>query len=90
MKKRLVMLLLVLVLALISVSLAVAEDGSPVGGCPDGFELHMMMEHGHGEHGQHHHAGNSEDFNGDGYICGKHVSADGTVHVHIDNNVPLP
>jgi hypothetical protein len=33
--------------------------------------------------------GNDRDFNGDGWICGKHVSNDGSVHVHIDNNRPL-
>ena len=90
MRKRLFVLLMVLVLALTAVSVVVAEDGQPVGGCPDSFNLHMAMGHGHGDHGQHHHVGNDRDLNGDGYICGKHVSNNGSVHVHIDNNVPLP
>ncbi len=90
MQKRLFVLLLVLVLALTAVSLAVASDGGdPIGGCPDDFHLHMM-DHPHGDHGEHKHVGNDRDRNGDGYICGKHVSQDGGVHVHTDNNIPLP
>ena len=89
MKKRLFVLLMVLVLAMTAVSVVVAEDGQPVGGCPDSFHRHMAG-HGHGNHGHHHHVGNDRDFNGDGYICGKHVGPNGNNHVHIDNNVPLP
>jgi hypothetical protein len=90
MKKRFVVLLLVSLLVLTTASLALASGGQPQGGCPDNFHPHMAMDHEHGGDGQHLHVGNDKDFNGDGYICGKHVSADGSVHVHIDNNVPLP
>lgn len=57
----------------------------PIGECPNGFHLHAAMEHHDGE--AHHHAGTDADQNGDGWICARHVSADGTVHVHVDNNV---
>lgn len=88
MKKRFVVLLLVLLLALTMVTVAVAGDGIPQAGCPDDFHLHAAMNHDHGDGGQHLHVGNAGDFNGDGYICGKHVSKDGSIHVHIDNYVP--
>ena len=90
MKKRVASLLILVLPVLTMVPLALATEGQPQGGCPDNFHLHMAMEHEHGSDGQHQHVGNSRDRNGDGYICGKHVSADGSIHVHIDNNVPLP
>jgi hypothetical protein len=70
----------------VSVRSASAES-DPLGGCPDSFELHMVMPHE--EHG-HHHVGTDTDLNGDGWICAKVVGANQTNHVHIDNNVPLP
>ena len=82
-------LLVVLVLALSTISF-VSANGDPVGGCPDNFQLHVAMDHNDEHNGQHKHVGNDRDLNGDGWICGKHVGADGSVHVHIDNNVPLP
>jgi hypothetical protein len=63
-------------------------DGTPVGGCPPGFMLHMGHEHDEHE-GEHFHAGTDADQNGDGYICVKHVTPSGNIHVHIDNNVKL-
>jgi hypothetical protein len=48
------------------------------------------MDHDSGHQGQHQHVGSDKDLNGDSWICGKHVSEDVSVHVHIDNNVPLP
>ncbi len=89
MKRWLLMLLVVIVLTLATVSL-VAANGDLVGGCPDDFHLHMVIDHDHDHVGPHKHVGNDQDLNGDGWICGKHVGADGSVHVHIDNNVPLP
>ena len=87
----------ILIVALFVVSLLAAGTvgsaiAAPVGGCPDGFHLHSLADHHHsGEGGDHphKHVGNDKDLNGDGYICGKHVGKDGSVHVHIDNNVPL-
>lgn len=89
MKKRLFLLLIAVVLILSTVSF-VSASGDPVGGCPDDFHIHMAMDHDHDHDGQHKHVGNDRDLNGDGWICGKHVGANGSVHVHIDNNVPLP
>jgi hypothetical protein len=89
MKKWAILLLVVVTLMLLTVSF-VNASGDPVGGCPDGFQLHMTMDHNHDHDGPHQHAGNDRDLNGDGWICGKHVGANGSVHVHIDNNVPLP
>ena len=67
---------------------------APVGGCPSNFHLHEVNGGGHGDHGEghdmpHKHVGNDKDLNGDGYICGKHVDKNGSIHVHIDNKVPL-
>lgn len=89
MRKRLAVIVLVLALALTTVSLAVASDSEAMWGCPDNFQLHKAMVHQHGGNGQHLHVGNDDDLNGDGWICGKHVSEDEGVHVHIDNRMPL-
>ena len=89
MKRWIVVFLVTVVLTLSTVSFATAS-GDPVGGCPDSFTLHMAMDHNHDHGGNHKHVGNDRDLNGDGWICGKHVGKDGSVHVHIDNNVPLP
>jgi hypothetical protein len=89
MKKFLFVLTLISILALLLAGTALANhQGDPVGGCPDGFELHHIGDHDHHE-GEHHHIGNDTDRNGDGYLCMKHVGADESNHVHIDNNVPL-
>ena len=92
MKKLLVVLLLTLALTLVSISI-VGANGDATGGCPNSFERHMVPmagNHDHGQSGEHHHVGNDQDFNRDGYICAKHVGPNGSIHVHIDNNVPLP
>lgn len=89
MKKWIVVLLLTVVLILSTVSFATASS-DPVGGCPNSFNLHVAMDHKHDHGGQHKHVGNDRDLNGDGWICGKHVGKNGSVHVHIDNNIPLP
>jgi hypothetical protein len=80
-----VLLILLLMLALATTSSAADE---PVGGCLDGFQLHPAMQHDE-DHG-HLHVGTDTDINGDGFVCAKHVSVDGNIHVHIDNNTPLP
>lgn len=89
MNRRLVLLATLILLTLVfgGTSSAMAQN-EPVGGCPDGFELHPAMDHD--EHGDHLHAGTHGDANADGWLCMKHVSVDGHVHVHTDNNVPLP
>lgn len=87
MKKLFPIMLLVLSLSLVAVAVA-AANGDPVGGCPDGFQLHEAMQHD--DHHGHHHVGTDTDRNGDGWICEKHVSVNGNIHVHIDNKVPLP
>lgn len=89
MKKWMIILLVVVALMLFTVPF-VSANGDPVGGCPDSFQLHMVMDHTSDHNGQHKHVGNDRDLNGDGWICGKHVGANGSVHVHIDNNIPLP
>ena len=89
MKRWLALLLTTIVLMLATVSLAAGSE-APVGGCPDDFHLHTVMDHDSDHQGQHQHVGSDKDLNGDGWICVKHVSEDGSVHVHIDNNVPLP
>lgn len=90
MRRILAVVLLTLLLTLAVVSFAAADDGQPQDGCPDGFTLHMVMDPSHRDDGQHHHVGTDIDRNGDGRICGKHVSASGDVHVHIDNITSLP
>jgi hypothetical protein len=56
----------------------------PTGACAPGFTLEMAMDH---DDHHHTHVGADADMNGDGYICMKPVTPDGTVHVHVDNNV---
>lgn len=89
-KKLLIILLATFILVLGTVTLVTASENQPIGGCLDRFQLHSVMDHSHDHEGEHHHVGNDKDLNGDGWICGKHVTNDGRVHVHIDNNVPLP
>ena len=89
MKKRVLVLLIVAMLMVSVVSFVNASE-DPVGSCPDSFQLHEAMAHNPDHGGQHKHVGNDRDQNGDGWICGKHVGKNGSVHVHIDNNVPLP
>lgn len=81
--------IIVVLLAVILSTTALAQSGDPVGGCPDGFHLHQMMDHDDHAGHMHQHVGNDKDQNGDGYLCVKHVGKDGKIHVHIDNNIPL-
>lgn len=87
MQKLIVLVLFGMLLSLGGGAVALASS-DPVGGCPGKFELHLAMDHD-GEH-EHQHVGTDTDRNADGWICVKHVSADGNIHVHIDNNIPLP
>ncbi|HLD92747.1 MAG TPA: hypothetical protein VI703_00895 [Anaerolineales bacterium] len=60
-------------------------QSEPIAGCPNGFQLHLVADHHDGE--MHFHVGTDDDQNGDGWICAQHVSADGNIHLHIDNQV---
>ena len=71
----------VLALTLLTNSAAFAAGRSK---CPPGFTREMHMHH---EDHEHVHVGTSADQNGDGYICMKRIKPDGSIHVHIDNNV---
>ena len=78
-----------LITLLVSLSLgttAFASQGDPVGGCPPSFELHLFMDHSGDP--MHQHIGVDRDLNGDGYICMKMLPND--LHLHVDNNLPLP
>lgn len=89
-KTLLVVLLVVLMTASMAAVVSASPTDAPQGACPAGVEWHLhKVSHHTGDHAGHKHVGNDRDLNGDGYICGKHVGADGNVHVHIDNNVPL-
>jgi hypothetical protein len=81
-KKAVFTLTSVLLLVLFSTSNAFAARGSH---CPPGFTLEMFMDH---EEHEHQHVGIAVDLNGDGWICMMPVTPGGTIHVHVDNNVP--
>jgi hypothetical protein len=87
-------LLVVVLVALTMVPMVLAGDrDGPAGGCPDGFALHLVSTHDHQAHDQntmHLHVGLDSNQNGDGYWCVKHVGGDQHVHVHVDNDRPLP
>jgi hypothetical protein len=83
-RKTVFLLMLVLLLTTFATSAAFAANGS---NCPTGFTLEMAMHHDDHEH-HHVHVGTSADQNGDGYICVKPITPDGSIHVHTDNNVP--
>jgi hypothetical protein len=84
-RNLLFLVLTALLLALLPIS-AFAQS-APIAGCPLGFHFHMIGDHHDGE--EHFHAGTAADQNGDGWICATHVSVDGSIHVHIDNQVPF-
>jgi hypothetical protein len=83
-RKVMFLFTLVLTLTLLTNSAAFAAGGS---NCPQGFTLEMHMHHDDHEP-EHVHVGTSADQNGDGYICMKPITPDGSIHVHTDNNVP--
>lgn len=83
-KKFMFALILVLLLSQFAVPVAFAAD-EPAGNCAPGFTLEMAMDHD--EH-HHQHVGSDTDFNGDGFICMKHVTPKENIHVHVDNSLP--
>lgn len=86
--RRLIALLLLGTLLSLGMGTVALANGDPIGGCPDQFELQDAMHHD--DHHGHQHVGTNTDRNADGWLCVKHVSADGNIHVHVDNNVRLP
>ncbi|RIK33698.1 MAG: hypothetical protein DCC57_24875 [Chloroflexi bacterium] len=63
-----------------------AEEPPKLGDCPAGFDHWHRV--GEAMDGDHKHVGSDLDLNGDGWLCGKHVGPNGSIHVHVDNNVP--
>ncbi len=57
----------------------------PVAGCPTGFVMMTVMECDQMMHTM---IGETTDLNKDGYLCMS--AATSTLHVHMDNTVPLP
>jgi hypothetical protein len=76
--------LLVAVLSSLGIQPVLAQSQSS---CPPNFMLHSVSEMDHMMDG--HMMVGVFDLNGDGYICARHVSADGSIHVHVDNYFPL-
>ena len=85
MKKRIIEATFVLIMLLTALSRPALAQSEPIAGCPNGFELHQANDHH--DMDIHNHVGTSTDQNGDGWICVKHVSPNGSIHVHIDNTV---
>ncbi|HEX6033107.1 MAG TPA: hypothetical protein VFY83_01690 [Anaerolineales bacterium] len=83
-KKLVFALMLVLLVAQFAVPSVAADE--PVGSCPPEFTLHEVMPHD--EH-HHQHVGTSTDRNDDDFICMKHITPDESIHVHVDNNLPI-
>ena len=92
--KKLTFALLIAVLLLHAFSLATLAAGTippgAVGACPPGFEFMDASHLSHDPGDMHLHAGIQVDLNGDGWVCMKHVTPTEKVHVHVDNNLPLP
>ncbi len=84
--KRKIAAVLVLVLVLtLSLSTVVNADSSPAGSCPSGFTIMSVMTHDQMEHT---HVGLKTDLNGDGYLCMREATS--SIHVHMDDALPLP
>ncbi len=83
-KKLVFALVLVVLLSQFAVS-SVSAAEEPSGVCAPGFTLEMAMEH---DIHHHRHVGTNADQNGDGYVCMKHVTPTGKIHVHVDNSLP--
>jgi hypothetical protein len=83
----------ILLSVLLTYAPATAQAEPPkLGACPPSFDhWHRVDANGHDEtgHGEHKHVGSDADHNGDGWLCAKHVGPAGTIHVHIDNSLPL-
>jgi len=87
MRKPMVVILLVILLALALASTVSAQSGTAAGSCPRGFELHPFMHHDDEHEPEHVHIGLDRDLNQDGFICVRHLTP--TIHLHIDNLLPL-
>jgi hypothetical protein len=85
MNKKLTLLLVVALLtfALASQALAAGNMSDPIGSCPNRFEIMAFMDHADHPY----HIGVTVDLNGDGWICMRHLSP--TLHLHVDNSIPL-
>lgn len=79
MKRTLVSVLIAIMLVAGAVTPALAAGSMPVGGCPAGFTLMMVMDMPHMDM----HIGLTVDLNQDGWLCMKAL-ANG-LHVHMDN-----
>ncbi len=84
MRKISAILFLVVVLAL-SLPTAAKAASAPVGSCPAGFTLMTVMVCDQMMHTM---VGELTDLNKDGYLCMS--AATSTIHVHMDNTLPLP
>jgi Spy/CpxP family protein refolding chaperone len=72
---------------LAAAALVAAPSSASANSCPPGFHLHAVGDGDHG-HSEHQHVGLSMervDLNGNGDICVKHLTPEGTIHVHIDD-----
>ena len=85
MRNRTVQAAVIAAFLMASLSVSAFVQPNPIAGCPNGFHLHEAGHHHDGE--SHFHVGTAADQNGDGWICAKHVSVDGSIHVHVDNAV---
>ena len=85
MRNRTVRATAIAMLVLAALSFPAFAQSDPIAGCPTGFHLHEVGDQHDGE--THLHVGTAADQNGNGWICAKHVSVDGSVHVHNDNAV---
>ena len=81
---RICLFTLIFLLALPTPAFAQPELTS---GCPIGYHLHNVLDQDDHTGYVHMHVGTTADQNGDGIICVKHTST--TVHVHIDNLIPV-
>ncbi len=84
MRKIAAILFLVVVLTLSLPKVANAAS-TPVGGCPASFTLMTVMVC---DQMMHKMVGELWDRNGDGYLCMR--AATSSIHVHMDNRLPLP
>ena len=88
MRRLMVVFAVITILSLALTSVAFAEHTEPLGGCPDGFHLHHIMDHDEEHEHEHVHIGVDVDSNNDTYICVKHLF--NTYHLHIDNFSQVP
>jgi hypothetical protein len=84
---KLVWIAVIVLILAVPTATSTQASTHPIGDCPDQFALHPAPDHD--DHHGHQHVGTATDRNGDGWICAKHISADGHIHVHTDNNRPL-